>query len=133
MSWTLAYTYCWVSLVRSGLGCVIGMSFMVWRQGRKRQTSLSVEPSRTEPSSGPTSFYGLGWFVTNDRGRTVVMHGGDFSTGYNTQAVMLPGSGLGIVVLCSWCSAWPTGSPTAHPSCPIPSGGSSTKWSSAPS
>jgi CubicO group peptidase (beta-lactamase class C family) len=60
-------------------------------------------------SPGPgewfTSFYGLGWFVSyDDRGRLMLSHGGDFSS-YNTQATLLPGSGLGIVVLCN---GWPS-------------------------
>ena len=61
--------------------------------------------SPSDPSSGPTWFYGLGWFAyTDDRGRLVVTHGGDFSS-YNTQATLLPAAGLGIVVLCN---GWPS-------------------------
>ncbi|MDQ4033034.1 MAG: beta-lactamase family protein [Actinomycetota bacterium] len=53
------------------------------------------------PGASFTSFYGLGWYVSyDDRGRLVVTHGGDFNS-YSTQANLLPGSGLGIVVLCN--------------------------------
>jgi hypothetical protein len=36
----------------------------------------------------------------DDRGRLEVKHGGDFNS-YSTQATLLPGSGLGILVLCN--------------------------------
>jgi CubicO group peptidase (beta-lactamase class C family) len=65
----------------------------------------SYQPQIVLGSPGPgasfTSFYGLGWYVSyDDRGRLVVTHGGDFNS-YSTQANLLPGSGLGIVVLCN--------------------------------
>src|SRR5262249_35006593 len=64
-----------------------------------------VTASPPDPSSGPTGFYGLGWFAFfDDRGRLVVLYGGDFSS-YNTQATLLPAAGLGIVVLCN---GWPS-------------------------
>lgn len=57
--------------------------------------------SPPDPATGPTAFYGLGWTVSyDDRGRLEVMHGGDFNS-YSTQATLLPGSGLGILVLCN--------------------------------
>jgi CubicO group peptidase (beta-lactamase class C family) len=57
--------------------------------------------SPPDPAAGPAAFYGLGWFVSyDDRGRLVVMHGGDFNS-YSTLATLLPASGLGIVVLCN--------------------------------
>ncbi|HEX2289868.1 MAG TPA: serine hydrolase [Pseudonocardiaceae bacterium] len=57
--------------------------------------------SPPDPTAGPTAFYGLGWFVSyDDRGRLEVTHGGDFNS-YSTQATLLPGSGLGILVLCN--------------------------------
>ena len=60
-----------------------------------------VAISPPDPAAGPTAFYGLGWFVSyDDRGRLVVMHGGDFNS-YSTQATLLPAAGLGIVVLCN--------------------------------
>jgi CubicO group peptidase (beta-lactamase class C family) len=56
------------------------------------------------PGAWLTSFYGLGWYVSyDDRGRLMVSHPGDLSS-YNSQATLLPGSGLGIVVLCN---GWP--------------------------
>jgi len=57
--------------------------------------------SPPDPATGPTAFYGLGWFASyDDRGRLEVNHGGDFNS-YSTQATLLPGSGLGILVLCN--------------------------------
>ena len=57
--------------------------------------------SPLDPTAGPTAFYGLGWTVSyDDRGRLDVSHGGDFNS-YSTQATLLPGSGLGILVLCN--------------------------------
>jgi CubicO group peptidase (beta-lactamase class C family) len=57
--------------------------------------------SPPDPTAGPTAFYGLGWTVSyDDRGRLEVMHGGDFNS-YSMQATLLPGAGLGILVLCN--------------------------------
>src|SRR5215211_6708985 len=57
--------------------------------------------SPPDPATGPAYFYGLGWTVSyDDRGRLVVTHNGDFNS-YSTQATLLPGSGLGILVLCN--------------------------------
>jgi hypothetical protein len=57
------------------------------------------------PGGWFTSFYGLGWYVSyDDRGRLLLSHDGDFNS-YNTNATLLPGSGLGIVVLCN---GWPS-------------------------
>ena len=54
-----------------------------------------------DPATGPAYFYGLGWTVSyDDRGRLELSHGGDFNS-YSTQATLLPGSGLGILVLCN--------------------------------
>jgi CubicO group peptidase (beta-lactamase class C family) len=62
------------------------------------QIVLSSPP---DPATGPAAFYGLGWVVSyDDRGRLEVSHAGDFSS-YSSQATLLPGSGLGIVVLCN--------------------------------
>jgi hypothetical protein len=53
------------------------------------------------PGGWFTSFYGLGWFVSyDDRGRLRLSHHGDLSS-YSTNATLLPGSGLGILVLCN--------------------------------
>jgi CubicO group peptidase (beta-lactamase class C family) len=57
--------------------------------------------SPPDPATGPPTFYGLGWTVAyDDRGRLNVSHAGDFNS-YSTQATLLPGSGLGILVLCN--------------------------------
>ena len=57
--------------------------------------------SPPDPAAGPTAFYGLGWTVSyDDRGRLEVSHAGDFNS-YSSQATLLPGSGLGILVLCN--------------------------------
>ncbi len=64
-----------------------------------------VAGSPPDPAAGPTSFYGLGWYVEYDnRGRLLLQHGGDFSDGYRTGAYLLPAAGLGIVVLTN---GWP--------------------------
>lgn len=60
-----------------------------------------VAYSPPDPATGPPAFYGLGWTVSYDnRGRLEISHAGDFNS-YSTQATLLPGSGLGIVVLCN--------------------------------
>ena len=64
-----------------------------------RPQMLVITPP--DPATGPALFYGLGWMVSyDDRGRLEVSHGGDFPS-YSTQATLLPGSGLGILVLCN--------------------------------
>jgi CubicO group peptidase (beta-lactamase class C family) len=60
-----------------------------------------VAYSPPDPASGPPAFYGLGWTVSyDDRGRLELSHAGDFNS-FSTQATLLPGAGLGIVVLCN--------------------------------
>jgi CubicO group peptidase (beta-lactamase class C family) len=57
--------------------------------------------SPPDPATGPPAFYGLGWNVSyDDQGRLDVSHPGDFSS-YSTQVTLLPGAGLGILVLCN--------------------------------
>ncbi|MBL8126081.1 MAG: serine hydrolase [Chloroflexia bacterium] len=54
-----------------------------------------------DPVTGPPAFYGLGWTVSyENQGRLEISHGGDFNS-YSTQATLLPGAGLGILVLCN--------------------------------
>ena len=51
------------------------------RETYRPQILVSSPP---DPAAGPAAFYGLGWFVSyDDRGRLVVMHGGDFNS-YST-------------------------------------------------
>lgn len=95
----------WLRLHLAG-GMVDGQQVVASEPLRETHRPQIVAISPPDPSSGPTTFYGLGWFTTYDeRGRLVVMHGGDFSGGYNTQATLLPAAGLGIVVLCN---GWPS-------------------------
>ncbi|MFH8729709.1 serine hydrolase [Streptomyces termitum] len=50
--------------------------------------------------AGRTGFYGLGWNVGyDDAGRLKLSHTGAFALGAHTNVTMLPGEGLGIVVL----------------------------------
>ena len=94
----------WLRLQLAG-GMFDGQQVVASDPLRETHRPQIVAFSPPDPSSGPTSFYGLGWFVyTDDRGRLVVTHGGDFSS-YNTQATLLPAAGLGIVVLCN---GWPS-------------------------
>ena len=95
----------WLRLHLAG-GMVDGQQVVASEPLRETHRPQIVAISPPDPAAGPTTFYGLGWFVTYDeRGRLVVMHGGDFSGGYNTQATLLPAAGLGIVVLCN---GWPS-------------------------
>ncbi|HEY7115847.1 MAG TPA: DUF3471 domain-containing protein, partial [Tepidisphaeraceae bacterium] len=95
----------WLRLHLAG-GMVDGQPVVASEPLRETHRPQIVAISPPDPAAGPTTFYGLGWFVTYDeRGRLVVMHGGDFSGGYNTQATLLPAAGLGIVVLCN---GWPS-------------------------
>lgn len=95
----------WLRLQLAG-GTFDGQQVVASGPLRETHRPQIVAISPPDPSSGPTTFYGLGWFTTYDeRGRLVVMHGGDFSGGYNTQATLLPAAGLGIVVLCN---GWPS-------------------------
>ncbi len=64
-----------------------------------------LEASPPNPADGPALFYGLGWRLNYDeRGRLLVHHIGDFSSGFRTGVYLLPAAGLGIVVLTN---AWP--------------------------
>ena len=59
-----------------------------------------LQHSPPDPAAGPVSFYGLGWFLqSDDRGRLLLWHDGDFSEGIATGATLLPAAGLGIVAL----------------------------------
>lgn len=42
--------------------------------------------------------YGLGWFIENYRGRTVIHHGGNID-GYSSLMCFVPGTGFGMVIL----------------------------------
>jgi len=62
-----------------------------------------------DPLTGEPMFYGYGWSMLYRRdGRYALRHAGAFSLGARTLVSLLPGDGLGIVVLTS---AWPTGVP----------------------
>jgi CubicO group peptidase (beta-lactamase class C family) len=64
-----------------------------------------LEASPADPADGAALFYGLGWRLQYDeRGRLVMSHIGDFSSGFRTGVSLLPAEGLGIVVLTN---AWP--------------------------
>lgn len=74
--------------------------------------ALSYVPQITRPTnpiSGSSSFYALGWSVEHDpTGHSFVQHAGAFSVGARTNAKLLPSERLGIVVLTN---AFPTGVP----------------------
>ena len=61
---------------------------------------VTVPPDHSGPLCGTvrSESYGLGWFVQNYRGRSAVMHGGGID-GQRSAVGMLPGEGLGVVVL----------------------------------
>jgi CubicO group peptidase (beta-lactamase class C family) len=72
-----------------------------------------LEASPPNPADGPALFYGLGWRMNYDaRGRLLVHHIGDFSSGFRTGVTLLPAAGLGIVVLSN---AWPNALADAIP------------------
>ena len=72
-----------------------------------------LEASPPNPADGPALFYGLGWRLNYDeRGRLLVHHIGDFSSGFRTGVYLLPAAGLGIVVLTN---AWPNALSDAIP------------------
>ncbi|MCX5581547.1 serine hydrolase [Kaistia terrae] len=62
----------------------------------------------TNPATGATSFYGLGWNVELGRHGLNWGHAGAFSLGSRTLASLYPDASLGIVVLTN---AFPTGAP----------------------
>jgi CubicO group peptidase (beta-lactamase class C family) len=72
-----------------------------------------LEASPPNPADGPALFYGLGWRLNYDeRGRLLVHHIGDFSSGFRSGVYLLPAAGLGIVVLTN---AWPNALSDAIP------------------
>lgn len=90
----------WLRLHLAG-GTFDGQQVVASDALRETHRPQIVVGSPPDPATGPAAFYGLGWFVSyDDRGRLVVMHGGDFNS-YSTLATLLPASGLGIVVLCN--------------------------------
>ena len=90
----------WLRLVLAG-GMLDGQPIVASEALREAHRPQTVAFSPPDPAAGSPTFYGLGWFITyDDRGRQVVRHGGDFNS-YATQATLLPGSGLGILVLCN--------------------------------
>lgn len=59
-----------------------------------------ISHAPANPSTERTSFYGLGWNVGyDDAGRVRLSHSGAFGLGAGTCVMMLPGEGLGIVVM----------------------------------
>lgn len=48
----------------------------------------------------PTFFTGLGWWLSNDRGKQQVIRGGQ-DTGFEATTVLLPEEGIGVVVLAN--------------------------------
>jgi CubicO group peptidase (beta-lactamase class C family) len=76
-------------------------------EGKRIVSAQSIEEMRTPqipiqydlyplgPESGHFWAYGLGWFLTDYRGRKVIMHGGDF----HTFIAMMPEENLGVAVL----------------------------------
>jgi CubicO group peptidase (beta-lactamase class C family) len=90
----------WLRLHLAG-GMFDGQQVVASEPLRETYRPQIVQFSLPDPASGPAYFYGLGWMVSyDDQGRLDVSHGGDFNS-YSTQAAMLPGSGLGILVLCN--------------------------------
>jgi CubicO group peptidase (beta-lactamase class C family) len=90
----------WLRLHLAG-GAFEGQPVVASEPLRETYRPQIVAFSPPDPAAGPTAFYGLGWTVSyDDQGRLEVMHGGDFNS-YSTQATLLPGSGLGILVLCN--------------------------------
>lgn len=120
----------WLRLQLNG-GMFDGRQVVASDALRETHRPQIVAMSPPDPSSGPTGFYGLGWFaVFDDRGRLVVQHGGDFSS-YNTQATLLPAAGLGIIVLCNgWPSALRESIPKAFLEM-VTNGEASQDWVSA--
>lgn len=60
----------------------------------------AISNSPENPSVQRTGFYGLGWNVSYDEfGEVSLGHSGAFAYGAATSAYILPGSGLGVVVL----------------------------------
>jgi CubicO group peptidase (beta-lactamase class C family) len=61
---------------------------------------LSVSREASDPSSERSGFYGLGWGVNvTDQGAVQLSHSGAFAMGTATAVYLLPGEGLGVVVL----------------------------------
>lgn len=90
----------WLRLHLAG-GAFEGQQVVASDPLRETYRPRMVVYSPPDPAAGPTTFYGLGWSVSyDDQGRLEVSHAGDFSS-YSTQATLLPGSGLGILVLCN--------------------------------
>lgn len=90
----------WLRLHLAG-GTFEGQPVVASEPLRETYQPQIVAFSPPDPATGPPAFYGLGWTVSyDDRGRLEVTHGGDFNS-YSTQATLLPGSGLGILVLCN--------------------------------
>ena len=90
----------WLRLHLAG-GTFEGRQVVASEPLRETHRPQMLVTSPPDPATGPALFYGLGWLVSyDDRGRLEVSHSGDFPT-YSTQATLLPGSGLGILVLCN--------------------------------
>ncbi|MCR9099111.1 MAG: serine hydrolase [bacterium] len=52
---------------------------------------------RYDNGGAPVS-YGLGWFISNHKGRKLVTHGGNID-GFSAEVALLPGDSIGVVVL----------------------------------
>jgi CubicO group peptidase (beta-lactamase class C family) len=90
----------WLRLHLAG-GMFDGQQVVASEPLRETYRPQIVAFSPPDPATGPPAFYGLGWNVSyDDRGRLDVSHPGDFSS-YSTQVTLLPGAGLGILVLCN--------------------------------
>ena len=61
---------------------------------------VPAEISLEDAYAGTTLQLQLSMPEYDDQGRLDVSHGGDFNS-YSTQATLLPGVGLGILVLCN--------------------------------
>lgn len=57
-------------------------------------------------SSGASTGYGMGLFITRHRGLAMLEHGGGLA-GYRTQLQVYPSEGFGVVVLCNDAAALP--------------------------
>ncbi|MDQ3702610.1 MAG: serine hydrolase [Chloroflexota bacterium] len=90
----------WLRLHLAG-GTFEGQQVVASEPLRETYRPQIVQFSLPDPTTGPPAFYGLGWTVSyDDQGRLDVTHPGDFNS-YSTQATLLPGAGLGILVLCN--------------------------------
>ena len=75
-----------------------------------QRPQIVADPPK-DPATNRAGFYGLGWDINyDDRGRVMLSHSGASAAGVATAVYLLPGEGLGIVVLTN---AFPVGVPEA--------------------